>query len=126
MASHALELEAVGPQHLLNANALLEHTEIYPPTHAASCVLARIVNGLPLLSTAIRYATSLRATASVAWLRSPPCSSRLCTAASCGLWRGASLAVSISTTCRCLLRCLEIGPRCSLPAEPRCALVSPL
>src|SRR6516164_9478934 len=126
MMPHALQLHAVGSQHLLDAHVLLEQTEIHPHTHAASCVLARIVNGLPLWSTAIRYATSLRATASVARLRSPRCSSRLCTAASCGLWRGASLAVSISTTCRCLLRCLEIGPRCSLPAEPRCALVSPL
>src|SRR6516225_5455135 len=125
MVPHALELHAVGPQHLLDAHALLEHTEIHPHTHAASCVLAHIVNGWPLLSTAIRYATSLRATASVAWLRFPRCSSRSCTAASCGLWRGASLAASIRIVCRCLLRCLEIGSRCSWPAEPRCALVSP-
>src|SRR6516162_4389702 len=81
MVPHALELHAVGPQHLLDAHVLFEHTEIHPYTHAASFVLARIVNGWPLLSTAIRYATSLRATASVAWLRSPRCSSRLCTAA---------------------------------------------
>src|SRR6516225_5253650 len=72
MMPHALQLHAVGSQHLLDAHALLEHTEIHPPIHAASCVLPRIVNGLPLWSTAIRYATSLRATASVAWLRSPP------------------------------------------------------
>src|SRR6516162_8716438 len=85
MAPHALELEAVESQHLLDANALLEHTEIYPPTHAATSMQARIANGLPLLSTAIRYATSLRAIASVARLRFPRCTSRSCTAASCGL-----------------------------------------
>src|SRR6516165_7106332 len=125
MVPHAPELDAVAPQHLLDVNALLEHTEIYPPTHAATSVRARVANGLPPLSTAIRYATSLRATASVARLRSPRWSSRSCTTASCGLRRGASLAASISIVCRCLLRCLEIGPRCSLPAELRCALVNP-
>ena len=78
----ALELDAVRRQHLLDANALLKRAEIHPPTHAASALLARIANGLPLLSTAIRYATSLRATANVAWLRSPRWSSRSCTTAS--------------------------------------------
>src|SRR5215470_8582631 len=76
MVSYTLEFDAVGPQDLLDAHALLEHPEIHPHTHAASCVPARIANGLPLLSTASRYATSLRATASVAWLRFPRCSSR--------------------------------------------------
>ena len=42
-----------------------------------------IRNGWPDLSTASRYATSLRATASVARLRCPRSSSRVCTAFNC-------------------------------------------
>src|ERR1700758_795882 len=89
---NALECDTVQGQHLLDAKALLKRAKIHPLTHAASSPLARISNGLPLLSTAIRYATNLRATSSVAWLRSPRCSSRSYTAASSGLWRGANLA----------------------------------
>src|ERR1051325_2373784 len=78
---HALELDPVRRQDLLDANVLLEPAEIHPATHAASSPPARISNGLPLLSTAIKYATSFRATASVARLRSPRRSSRSCTTA---------------------------------------------
>ena len=63
---NALECNTVQGQHLLDAKALLKRAKIHPLTHAASSLLARISNGLPLLSTAIRYATNLRATSSVA------------------------------------------------------------
>ena len=116
---HALEFDPVRRQNLLDANVLLEPAEIHPATQTASLPLARISNGLPLLSTAIRYATSFRATASVALLRSPRWSSRSCTTANGELRRGASLAASISTVCRCLLRCLK-SARVVL-SRPNCA-----
>ncbi len=47
----------------------------------------------------------------------PRCTSRSWTAANCGFHRGANLAASTSTVCKWALRCLEIGPRCCLPAE---------
>jgi hypothetical protein len=68
-------------------------------------------NGWPDLSTANRYATSFRATARVAGCDSPRSTSRACIAANCGFHRGASFAASISTVCKCALRCFEIGPR---------------
>src|SRR6202040_1696893 len=71
----------------------------------------RASNGLPGLSTANRYATSLRATASVARLRLPRFTSRAWSSANCLFHRGASFAASISTVCKCRLRCFDIGPR---------------
>src|SRR5258706_14085102 len=82
-------------------------------------------NGWPDLSTASRYATSLRATASVARLRWPPATSRSWTAANCGFHLGASFAASTNTVCRCPLRCLEIGPLCCLSADDTNADVRP-
>ena len=54
MKPHALQRHAVACQHLLDAQTLPELPEIHPATHAASLSLARIWNGCPLLSTAIR------------------------------------------------------------------------
>ena len=42
-----------------------------------------------------------------------------------GLTCGASLAAIIKVDFKCLSRCLEIGPRVSLPAESSRALVNP-
>ena len=55
-------------------------------------------------STASKYAANLRATASVARFRFPFSGTLSYTSASSGLQRGASLAASISTGCRCLWR----------------------
>jgi hypothetical protein len=51
---HALEPHVVACQHLLDVQTLPELAKIHPVTHAASLSLARIWNGWPLLSTAIR------------------------------------------------------------------------
>ena len=85
---------------------------------ATSCG-ASTSKGVPRLSTASRYSTSLRATARVARLRLPRVSSFSCSAANCGFQFGASLAASISVVCKYLLRFLEMGPRCSFPADSR-------
>ena len=62
-------------------------------------------------STATRYATIFRATASVARLALPFCFSCSYTIASSGLFRGAIFAASIRIVCRCLLRCFDSGVR---------------
>ena len=46
-------------------------------------------------------------------------------ARNCGFQRGASFAASISTRCKCLLRCFDSGPRCVFPADSRCAAHRP-
>src|SRR5260370_152211 len=68
-------------------------------------------------STATRYATIFRATASVARLALPFCFSCSYTIASSGLFRGAIFAASIRTVCRCLLRCFDSGVRMVILAE---------
>src|ERR1700692_1417791 len=82
VAPHLLELQPVDRQHLLDAHALLDLTEIYPRAHACPPALARSWTGWPLLPPPIKSAPSLRAPASIARLRFPRCSSRSCTAAS--------------------------------------------
>src|SRR5260370_3050899 len=79
--------------------------------------LSTVRNSFWRRSTATKYATSLRATARVARFAFPFCLSRSYTSASPELRRGASLAASISTLCRCLLRCLERGVRLIMFAE---------
>ena len=76
-------------------------------------------------SAAIRKATSLRATASVARLRWPRCNSLSRSCVNSGFHRGARCAASSSAVCRCALRCFEIGPRICLPADSRIALHKP-
>src|SRR5258708_15733588 len=93
--------------------------------HSCPVAARRTSNGWPDLSTASRYATSLRATTSVARLRWPRATSRSWTAANCGFHLGASFAASTNTVCRCALRCLDIGPRCCLSAEDTNAEVRP-
>ena len=93
------------------------------PRYASAAT--RGTNARPLVSTARRYATNLRATANVARLRDPRVNSRSWTSCSCGFQRGASFAASISTRCKCLLRCFDSGPRCVLPADSRCAEHNP-
>ena len=77
------------------------------PRYASAAT--RGTNARPLVSTARRYATNLRATANVARLRDPRVNSRSWTSCSCGFQRGASFAASISTRCKCLC--------CAVPFE---------
>src|SRR5665648_598645 len=90
-----------------------------------ACVSAGSLKSACFLSTASMYATSFLATASVALFRFPFFNSCSCTIASCSFQRGASFAASMSMVCRCLFLFLEMGPRCSFPADSFCALHSP-
>ena len=85
----------------------------------------RVLNGVPHRSTANKYSTNFRATASVARFLWPRSNSFAYNSANCSFHRGASFAASINTVCKCLLRCFEIGPRFSLPADSFWALHSP-
>ena len=84
-----------------------------------------VINGSPRRSTASMYITNLRAIARVARLRLPRVNSFSCNMASCGFQRGARFAASINMLCKYLLRFLDIGPRCSFPADSCWALHKP-
>jgi hypothetical protein len=68
-------------------------------------------------STAMRYATNLRATASVAQLAFPFCRAFSYTKARSGFRLGANFAASTRTRWMCLFRCFEIGVRATLSAD---------
>jgi len=68
-------------------------------------------------STTMRYATSLRARASVAQLAFPFCRAFSYTKARSGFRLGADFAASTRTRWICLFRCFEIGVRAALSAD---------
>jgi hypothetical protein len=68
-------------------------------------------------STTMRYATNLRATASVAQLAFPFCRAFSYTKARSGFRLGANFAASTRTRWICLFRCFEIGVRATLSAD---------
>jgi len=91
----------------------------------AALVDLSATKGVPLRSTVSMYSTNLRATANVAWLRLLRTKVFSCKTASSEFHRGARLAASTNMVCKYLLRFLDIGPRCSLPADLCRALHKP-